>query len=258
MRHSENTAIMKKSKLQGSLTIEAALVLPLFLLGFLMLLSIFSLVGIRLRLSHCLNDACKEYALKASDGLSISYRDIMESVRERFGTFSTGLCRIDGGIDMSSSYLDNPEFIELRADYVVIPFGWIMDIGAINVSQCAVMHTWTGYRNGYFPGGDIDITEYVYVTEGTEVYHRSRECSHILLRVTATDAKTVRKQRNSDGGRYKSCSHCHSSLGDEILYITPEGSCYHNSLSCSGLRRSVRVIPISEATGLRPCSRCGY
>lgn len=41
------------------------------------------------------------------------------------------------------------------------------------------------------------------------------------------------------------------------LYITNQGDCYHKDLGCSGIKRTVRMIRLSEVGTRRPCSRCG-
>ena len=42
-----------------------------------------------------------------------------------------------------------------------------------------------------------------------------------------------------------------------LLYITNQGDCYHKDLGCSGIKRTVRMIRLSEVGTRRPCSRCG-
>ena len=48
-------------------------------------------------------------------------------------------------------------------------------------------HLWNGYA---IPGTEND-EEYVYVTEDSEVYHRSRECTHLRLSVRRVEAAEI-------------------------------------------------------------------
>ena len=64
--------------------------------------------------------------------------------------------------------------------------------------------------------------------------------------------------RNEGGGKYKACRNCKSGKSESNLFlVTNYGDKYHTSVSCTGLKRTIRSIPLSEATGYGPCSRCG-
>ncbi len=108
-------------------------------------------------------------------------------------------------------------------------------------------HQWVGYE---LQLTDVrDGEEYVFVTTNSEVYHRSRDCTHLKLSISSMPASTVPSS-------YRSCERCHAVLSG-MVYVTAQGDCYHSSVECSGLKRSVRAIPLSEAVMYRPCSRCG-
>ena len=94
------------------------------------------------------------------------------------------------------------------------------------------------------------------VTETGLVYHKDYHCSHLDLSIRMTHLELVEGLRNENGGKYYPCEHCVKGNGGNI-YITNSGDRYHSSLSCSGLKRTIYAIPISEAAGKGACSRCG-
>ena len=41
------------------------------------------------------------------------------------------------------------------------------------------------------------------------------------------------------------------------IYITSQGNRYHTQLNCSGLKRTIYTVPLSQTGGRGRCSKCG-
>ncbi len=144
------------------------------------------------------------------------------------------------------------EYRQLSVSRSLTPLTGFFGLLSFPVERKCLIHTWCGYGEGYFPDSEI-----VYITEESEVYHRDRECSHIRLTVEETSGSRIDSLRNANGSRYKACNICHSNLSDKKLYITEDGDRYHNNVTCSALKRTVRAVRLSEVKDRRPCQRCG-
>lgn len=243
---------------KGELTIEVALVLPIFLMSMMSLISLIYVLRIDMRIREAIYKESQYVAARKPWNEGYGIDGIRANVMAYLGndTVITGF--IDesrGGIDFSNSDLSNPEIVDIRVIYnSKIPFD-IFHIFSFSLEERVVCHTWMGYidgLNGHYRDGTI-----VYVTENSQVYHRSRNCSHIRLAIVQINGDEVDQQRNSNGGKYRSCSLCHSRKNMSVLYITSEGDKYHASLACSGLKRSYRAVPLYLVGDKRPCSRCG-
>ena len=86
--------------------------------------------------------------------------------------------------------------------------------------------------------GDNSI---VYVAENGVVYHKNASCSHICLKITGNAA-------------IQDIVHKGSSLSE--IFVTAYGDCYHSTLGCSGLKRTIKAVRLKDVGRLRPCSRC--
>ena len=238
---------------RASLTVETALIMPAYMFALLALASILLmyLAGMRIRASVV--TAAEDLAMICADGRNICAKDVKDMIVGGLATEDERLIENGfDGISLEGSFLDDPEYIELCVGCNLIPLTGCFGVIRIPFAVRCMSHVWCGYERGFFPDG-----EYVYVTEGSEVFHRDRECSHIKLTVQKVSGSDVSKLRNSDGARYKRCEICHGRLTDKELYITPDGDRYHGSVTCAGLKRTVRAIRIEEVGDRRPCSRCG-
>lgn len=253
--------LRRKAKVQtGSLTIEAALVLPMFLFALISLLSLLSLLLFYMKLQGALHQQARYMAEQAYISWDFTVEEIQTAVLERIGENKLSRAPVKGsaaGFSFAQTDLSDREFVKLSVSYEAeLPYDFF-DLFSYSFTQTCFMHSWIGFEKGLAGQGQSSIEEYVYITETGEVYHRDRECSHIRLNIQETSADELNSLRNSSGGKYHSCEHCNASLAGGSLYITEDGDRYHNSLSCSGLKRTVIAIPLSEAGNRRPCSGCG-
>lgn len=233
--------------------IEAASILPLFAIGLLTLVSILPMRRTAMKLQEGLFVAAEEMAVECADGHATELSGIRDTIKEILSDEDAGYIRNGTeGIDMSGSVLDDPEYRKLIIKCDLIPFGRVFGALSVPFERKCLVHVWNGYGRGYYPDDD-----YVFITQDSEVYHRDRNCTHIRLSIRETDPDSLPDLRNEYGSRYRPCEFCHSRLSDVKLYITSDGDRYHNTITCSALKRTVRAIRMSEAKGRRPCSRCG-
>jgi hypothetical protein len=155
------------------------------------------------------------------------------------------------GISLLGSSYEGSE-VSLHATYTMkLPiafFGW----KGFVVGQESAVHKWIGDRD------DGQQTDYVYVTETGSVYHRNRNCSYLDLSIRTANRANVDRMRNKSGHKYYACSDCAAkNTTSALVYITDYGTCYHTNLSCSGLKRTVYLVALSEVGSKGPCSRCG-
>ncbi len=224
------------------------------------MVSLFTLVSVLpmnlagMRIQASLLTAAEELAVSCADGHNISISTVRDELIGNAAREDEKY--IEGGmeaVDMSGSCLDDPEYIELCLECNLVPLmGERFGLLGVPYKRRCVSHIWCGYENGFFQDED-----YVYITKDSEVYHLDRDCSHLKLTVREVSPDGISTLRNNSGGKYRPCEICHGSLSDGKLYITPEGDRYHGSITCSGLKRTVRAIPVSETGDRRPCSRCG-
>lgn len=244
---------------RGVLTIEAALSIPVFLIAMLTLTYLINIYFVYEKISMAACEEAKYISVKSFDDKAYGVGGIQANIEASLGEDFLNSMLVGGksnGLDFSGSDLSDKEISVISIKYrVKIPYAMPL-INELSFEVRFITHNWVGYINGL--NGFNDIYEYVYITENGSVYHRSRECTHIRLRISSVSGNEVKKLRNTSGGKYKKCEYCHPKLSDKRLYITEDGDRYHSTLSCSGLKRTIRKVRLSDLNGVKPCTRCGY
>lgn len=240
--------------MKGSITLEAAAAVPIFFFAVLCLMFLMEIMAIQTAVRSGLQYAGKQAAVSAYPVAVLMPGQIESDVVNAIGAERLERSIVEGGIDCSGSRMSARTGVaELSAVYQVrIPLP-IFQIPLLEYEQRMRIKGWTGYEKTGF-GAEKDET--VYVTETGLVYHRDYHCTHLELSIRMVDPSEIGELRNTSGGKYHACERCGES-GAGGVYITDTGDRYHGSLSCSGLKRTVYAVPVSEVIGKGACSRCG-
>lgn len=241
----------------GSYTLEAAVVLPLLAGFFLSLLFFFRVLQVQTQVQEALFYAGRKTACEASvTDSQIALRATAEAYfRKELGQYGTAKKFVAGGtagVSLLKSEFSDREIV-LYADYQVrLPVNFFT-VKGVRVSQSSRNRKWTGDAD---KGSEED---YVYVTEHGSVYHCQRTCPYLDLSIQTVKTADLGKLRNKNKHKYYECMECAAENSNKTtVYITDYGTCYHSSLSCSGLKRTVNLVPKSEVGGKASCSKCGH
>jgi hypothetical protein len=156
-----------------------------------------------------------------------------------------------------SSVLGDDDCIDLVALYSSNPPISLMGYRSVRIINRLRTRAWTGFdASKASKGNDGKEEEIVYIAETGTVYHKSRACTHIKLSIKSTSLTSVGDIRSKNDSIYHKCEKC-GSKAKGTVYITDYGDRYHSSLSCSGLKRTISAVPISQVGDKPACSKCG-
>lgn len=198
----------------GSLTIEAAMVVPFFLTVFLAFISFF--------LQYASAADLKIQAAAEAKKIGIVWGNVSNSNQGSIVIHKSGKTKF----------------------FWKLPF-----TTETKIEEKAVCRAWIGFT-------ELETEEiYVYITPEGSVYHLYRDCTHLDLSIENVSFVKACSSKNQYGKKYRECKVCDEPFG-LLVYITKEGECYHSERNCSGLKRSVRQVPMSEVQGRSCCIRC--
>ena len=165
-----------------------------------------------------------------------------------------------GGLSFVASEISGEhEIVDLVCTYQVKPLFGLVSFSPFRMENRYFGHAWVGYEGGFRQKkkGKVE-EETVYITETGRAYHRSRSCTYLDLSIFQTTLSAARLDRNKSGAIYHPCEHCGGKPTEgDTVYTTDYGNRYHNSLNCSGLKRTITEIPLSKVGGRHACSKCG-
>lgn len=248
---------------KASLTVEAAMVFPIFLFAMFLLIYSIKIVELQSKIQYALNETATEmagYAVvhnskdKEETGkyiTSITYSKAGASV-----IFSGYLNESGADTDMvikkksgfsfqGSKILEDDSELYLVVNYQI----QLPRVLGINIEIPCVQNAYTrGFTGRTLKEGREETI--VYITTGQEVYHTNRQCTHLVLSIQQIAVSKVNKKK------YSLCGVCKNKKQEDFVYITSEGTKYHKTLSCKSLKRVIERIAISKVSGRRLCKRC--
>ena len=208
---------------KASLTVEAALVLPLFFLGMVTMISFMDIYQMQ----------------------TVHLQKLCEKTKEA-GMYAYAL---NG---------NGPDKVTLPDVYSYTPVGGLIPLSKVWMQNTVTVHAWTGAEEQTGSGQESRQEEMVYVTESGTVYHRQPGCRYLSVSIQQVSGSRVSSMRNTYGEKYRACESCSRGQSPAgCVYITSAGNRYHNVESCSGLKRSVKLVKLSQVGNMHACSSCG-
>lgn len=246
------TSILKKEK--GSMTAEMAVAFPIFLFVVFTMLIFLQMVLVDQEIYRGTMECGRQLSEEIYPERTVIFAKHYWSKKVNHDAINCSFIEGGvGGVSLFGSYYDEKSgHIILKVHYTMkipIPlFYHFTYTGNYEVHQKAF--------RGYRPDLEGQDDEYVYVTDTQSVYHCRRGCSYLDLKI-----KQVFQVQHYIAGEtsYLPCEICMRGIKHtpNLLYITSEGTRYHSTLQCSGLKRTVKRVKKSEVIGLGGCSRCG-
>lgn len=166
---------------RASMTVEACLVLPLFLFAFLNLISIVEIYRLQGALSAAMHDTIKQMAVYGyeyqkiggggagmAESLGLTYIVAAGKVRTKLGTAYLDNSPLAGGASsiswLRSSVMQKEDCIDLVAEYQIRPPSAVAGWKQRTMYNRMRTRAWTGYDNAGSGGSQSSGEEIVYIT----------------------------------------------------------------------------------------------
>ncbi len=235
---------------KGSLTVETALALPVFVFAVVCMIYLFETMATQTVVKAALHTAGREIAQEASVSTLLLSERLEQKVVDAIGMEELGRSLIvkgSAGIDCSGTKrYGTTTVLDLSVKYQLKIPVLLFEIPTISKEEKIRIKGWTGYEGKGFGNQKEGI---VYITETGMVYHKDSDCTYLDLSIRSVEKMAVQDI-------YECCSRCKWQEEGEMVYVTDTGERYHTTLSCSALKRTVYAVKKSEVYGRGGCSRC--
>lgn len=250
----------------GSVSVEAALVLPFFIAAVIAVMFYMQAMQVEMRVQKALYNQMMKcsgvaYYLDVTD-LSDTAEQMLEAeyirsavVDELGKSFIDSSYIVGGssGIKVDLFTEANQGYIDVKLVYYLsVPYN-LFRLKPVKFVTRMKNHTWVG---------NVDENEEKeiqvgYITSNGEVYHLYKDCSYIYHYILESNQSLINTLRNNSGGKYLPCNICCKNDVSAIVYYTKNGTRYHQRADCNNLHSNVFSIDLSMAKKqYRLCSKC--
>ena len=235
---------------EGSITLEAAVVVPIFFFTMLCLAFLLEIMALTSGVRNAVYATGKELAKQAYDSPIITTKEMERQMSSHMGKDLEKVKNIscDGSVWNWSTGI-----LELKVQYEIeIPF-LFFEMNPVVKEESIRVKGWNGYAHA---GLDSQGNQMVYMTEQGIVYHSKEDCTYLDMSVSSVRKEDVDEIRNSSGAKYYPCEKCGKETARGDVYVTTHGTRYHTSLECKKIKRTVYRVPITDVYGIGGCSKC--
>lgn len=260
----------KRVSFSASVTVEAALAVPLFLFAGVILMMPFQILNVERQVqAHVEMVGEKMSQMSYVDAGTIAESDFLTTAAAiGYADMAVRTKLKDLPIDrislMSSRFLQDGETVDLVVDYEMkLPFS-VFGLESVARRARCYRRAWVGRDGSSGLNEDGSLREeIVYVGRDSTRYHTSKQCHYLSNELQTIRFEQIDDSRNILGKRYRPCSRC----GDKkpaysgmIVYIMNAGESYHTTRTCSSIRSYATAVLKSQVVHLGECSYCsrGY
>ncbi len=245
----------------ASMTLEAALALPLVLFAGIVLLQPLRILDVERQMQAIVNSVGEDISqlvYVTEEWSDAEWADTAAAIAYAEG--SVRLKAQDLPVEwltmIRSSILEEDAVVDLVVDYQMrMPFS-VFGLGKIWRTNRCYLRAWVGAGGLEEEEDAEDETDpIVYVGKDSTRYHVSASCHYLSNHLTAVALRDLDSYRNKSGSRYTPCERCGAQAAG-IVYIMPSGERYHGSQSCSAIQAYVTAVRRSTVEHLGPCSYC--
>lgn len=285
----------KRIYLSASTTVEASIVIPLFIYAVMTIMYLIQIVGFQLKVQQALYSESRKIAkymfvyeklnnksseknheemLKAAKSQDADYKYnsilykgieiglVQTLFYEELGPELIKNSNVIGGVAgfnfLQSNIMSDNHMINIVVTYSIKNPYDIFGIAKTTFTQSASTNAWVGEQtnNDAADKEETSNETMVYITQSGSVYHTKRNCSYLVLSIHEISIENLGNQRNESGGKYYACEKCGNKPSNGKLYITEFGDRFHTTKNCSSIMRCIIEVKLSQVMDKQQCSKC--